>query len=96
LDNDSLLVELVSFLDRNKISPIDFLFQSKSAFPGNGIPYHICYTVDNIIETIDFMKTKKFIVIQSPCRAIALGNKSVAFLFHKDIGIIELYEEKVL
>jgi methylmalonyl-CoA/ethylmalonyl-CoA epimerase len=96
LKNRSICVELVSFLDRKKSSPIDFLFKSKSTFPGNGIPYHICYNVDNITETIDLLKTKRFIIIQSPCKAIALGNSTVAFLFHKDIGIIELYEKSVL
>jgi methylmalonyl-CoA/ethylmalonyl-CoA epimerase len=96
LRNGYVRVELVSFLDRKKSSPIDFLFKSKFAFPGNGIPYHICYNVDNIIKTIDLLKTKRFIVIQSPCKAIALENNTVAFLFHKDIGIIELCEENVL
>jgi methylmalonyl-CoA/ethylmalonyl-CoA epimerase len=94
LENESVRVELVSFLDHNKSSPIDFLFKSKFSFPGNGIPYHICYNVNDIVDTICFLKTKKFLVIQPPCRAVALDNKTVAFLFHKDIGIIELYEEK--
>jgi methylmalonyl-CoA/ethylmalonyl-CoA epimerase len=95
LRNKNFLVELISFLDRTKPSPIDFLFKSRFAFPGNGIPYHICYKVSDINKTIDSLNKENFIIIQHPSKAIALGNNFVAFLFHKDIGIIELYEEKV-
>jgi methylmalonyl-CoA/ethylmalonyl-CoA epimerase len=93
LKNKSILVELVSFLDKTKKSPIDFLFKSDSIFPGNGIPYHICYIVNNMKESIDQLRKNRFIVIQPPNKAIALNNKYVSFLFHKDIGIIELYEK---
>jgi hypothetical protein len=48
LRNEGILVELIAILDIKKKSPIDFLFKEKKFFPGNGIPYHICYLVDDI------------------------------------------------
>jgi methylmalonyl-CoA/ethylmalonyl-CoA epimerase len=92
LKNENTLVELISFLDREKESPIDFLFHGKCKFPG-GTPYHICYAVDDLNETITFLKNNKFMVIKTAEKAVALDNKYVAFLFHKDIGIIELCQK---
>jgi len=57
------------------------------------MPYHICYLVDNIEQTIDRLKKEKFMVIQQPLQAIALENRKVAFLVHNDIGMIELLEK---
>jgi aminoglycoside 3-N-acetyltransferase len=63
-------------------SPFDFLYQQ-----------HCKNLIIDMKESIDKLKKNRFIVIQPPNRAIALNNKYVTFLFHKDIGIIELYEE---
>jgi hypothetical protein len=96
LRNGPVQVELVSFLDRNKSSPIDFLFKSKFAFLGNGIPYHICYSVNDIVDIIGFLRTKKFIIIQSPCKAVALDNKIVAFLFRGFFSEVRILRRKNL
>jgi methylmalonyl-CoA/ethylmalonyl-CoA epimerase len=93
LQNGLVLVELISFLDPKKKSPVDFLFKSKFVFLGNGIPYHICYEVNDIAASISYLKEQKFIVIQKPATAVALNNKYVAFLFNRDIGIIELCQK---
>ena len=90
--NHETRIELIQILDDNKESPIDFLF-SKKFFPGNGIPYHICYSVDNLDTAIENLnKTERFIVIQPKSKAPALEGKNVMFLFQHDIGIIEMYE----
>jgi RimJ/RimL family protein N-acetyltransferase len=86
-------IELIQILDENKESPIDFLFKKDFSFPGNGIPYHICYSVDNIDIAIENLnKIERFIIIQPKSKAPALEEKNVAFLFQHDIGIIELLE----
>jgi methylmalonyl-CoA/ethylmalonyl-CoA epimerase len=55
-------------------------------------PYHTCYEVTNIDFEINFLKSKKFILISSPKQAIAFNYKRVAFLFNRSFGILELLE----
>jgi methylmalonyl-CoA/ethylmalonyl-CoA epimerase len=91
--NQTTLIELISILDDSQKSPVDFLFKKKFSFPGNGMPYHICYVVNDIEQTINRLKKEKFFVIQPPSQAPALENRQVAFLVHHDIGMIELLEK---
>ncbi|MDR1385736.1 MAG: VOC family protein [Planctomycetaceae bacterium] len=91
--NQTTLIELISILDGSQKSPVDFLFKKKCSFPGNGMPYHICYVVDGLEQTINQLKKEKFFVIQPPMQAPALENRHVAFLVHNDIGMIELLEK---
>jgi len=87
-------IELIQVLDDNKKSPIDFLFKKSFSFPGNGIPYHICYSVNNIDRAIENLnKNERFIILQPKSKAPALKERNVAFLLQKDIGIIELLEK---
>ena len=81
-------IELLEIYDINKPSPID-LFLSKIG----PTPYHICYKSNNIEEDICLLKSKGFMLVHSPDSAIAFNNKKVAFMFQKDIGIIELVEK---
>jgi len=69
-------------------------------FPVNSIitksgntPYHICYSVDNIDEAIKKLKTEGYILMESPSGAVAIDFCKVAFLYNRDVGIIELVEE---
>jgi len=55
-------------------------------------PYHTCYEVENLKNTIDMLRKNNFIIIQPPIEAVAFSNKRISFLFNKDIGIIELLE----
>ena len=60
----------------------------------NGVmPYHICYEVDNINETINELRKDKFIPLSSPVKAIALENRLICFLFNKEVGLIELLQK---
>lgn len=56
-------------------------------------PYHICYKVWNILWEVNVLKSLGFLVTAKPAGAVAMQNKSVAFLLKKDIGLIELVEE---
>ena len=81
------IIEFVASL--NEKSPVyNLLMQRK----GIGIPYHICYQVENIQKTIDYLKKMKFLVVEAPSPAVALENREVAFMFQKNIGIIELLQ----
>jgi methylmalonyl-CoA/ethylmalonyl-CoA epimerase len=87
-------IELIQILDDNKKSPIDFLLKKSVSLPGNGIPYHICYYVNNIDRAIENLnKSGRFIIIQPKSKAPALKGRNVAFLLQNDIGIIELLEK---
>ncbi len=56
-------------------------------------PYHICYSVTDLEDSIAELEKKRYHVIDPPEKAPCLNNRRVAFLMHKDMGIIELLEE---
>lgn len=56
-------------------------------------PYHLCYEVPKITDAILKLKKKHFIVVENPLPAKAIGGR-VAFLFNKEIGLIELLERR--
>lgn len=55
-------------------------------------PYHICYEVDDVNNTIKELGKKHFIIWQEPHEAVALGGRKVAFLVNGQVGMIELLE----
>ena len=56
-------------------------------------PYHICYKVDNIDESIKNLVEEGYMVVKEKCEAIAFGNKNVCFLYKRSMGLIELVEK---
>lgn len=54
-------------------------------------PYHICYEVDSISEETKNLKAQKFVLV-SKAKMSPLFHANVAFLFHKNVGLIELIE----
>jgi methylmalonyl-CoA/ethylmalonyl-CoA epimerase len=78
-------VELIAPLNGN--SPVNnFLKKNGPA------PYHICYEVSDIDKAVTELKSQGFIVIENISPAPAIENLSVAFLFKKELGLIELVE----
>ena len=86
-DESKTLIELVEPL--NDTSPITNLCKKMH---GCASPYHICYEVENLSEALSEFKSKGYLVTQKPAPAVAIEGKNVAFLFQKDVGIIELVE----
>ena len=85
--NNETLVELVAPEGPN--SPID------EALKKNGpAPYHICYSVDDIDEQCKKLKNEGWTVLIKKSPAPAIGDASVAFLFNKRVGVIEIVEER--
>jgi len=80
------LIELVSPLDDN--SPVKSILNKMRT-----TPYHTCYEIPIIEETIKDLKKQRFILIQKPIPAIAFNNRRIAFLFHKNFGLMELLEK---
>lgn len=79
------LIELVTPL--NDDSPVKSILNKMKT-----TPYHTCYEVPIIEETIKELKKQHFVLVQKPTPAIAFNNKRIAFLYHKNIGLIELLE----
>jgi methylmalonyl-CoA/ethylmalonyl-CoA epimerase len=55
--------------------------------------YHICYETNRLQETIEEMEKQDFRVLVEPVEAIAFDNRKICFLYHVDIGLIELLEK---
>ncbi|MCR5761415.1 MAG: VOC family protein [Sphaerochaetaceae bacterium] len=56
-------------------------------------PYHICYCVNNIDDAITDLCNMRFVIWEEPHEAPAIEGKRVVFLFHSQMGLIELVEE---
>ena len=41
-------------------------------------PYHTCYEVSDIEESIKFLRKKNFLIIQTPVDAIAFNNRKIS------------------
>lgn len=55
-------------------------------------PYHLCFEVDDLNAAVEQMKSAKYIPMGKPLPAYAIHNKNVVFMFHKQLGIVELLE----
>ena len=56
-------------------------------------PYHICYEVSSLDEAVANLEIGGYIVTEKPMPAQALGGRRVVFMYHTQIGLIELLEE---
>lgn len=97
---DTLQNIKICFLEKEGMPMIELLAAVDDFSPVNRIlknvgvsPYHVCYTVSDIENAVKQLRKKRFLIISKPCEACALGNRRVCFLFHKDVGLIELLEE---
>ena len=55
-------------------------------------PYHICYEVADITAAIEALRGQRFLLVNGPVPACAMGDKRIAFLYQKNTGLIELVE----
>lgn len=55
-------------------------------------PYHCCYVVDNIEESIAELKKQRYILVSKPAEAVAFCGSRVCFLYNKNVGLMELVE----
>jgi len=86
IKNGDYVVELIE--PSNDNSPINNILSKI----GNST-YHLCYEIDDIEKSINELKSDKYVIIEVSKEAIAINNKKVAFLYKKNIGIIELVEK---
>ena len=86
LKNEDICVELVSPI--NELSDVYATINRQ----GEG-PYHICFQVENLEESIQSLKIEGWMVLKRPAKAVAFNYKRVVFLFKRGAGTIELVEK---
>lgn len=75
------------------IEPVSDTSPVANMLKKNGVsPYHFCYEVELIYESVRKLKKSGFVLLNKPVHALALENKLICFLFNKTIGLIELVE----
>ncbi len=85
IDSNSILIELVAPTSDSDLYPLLKNYRNQ--------PYHLCYEVKNLDETIIDMEKQGFLLFKSPQKALAISkNAYVAFLMHRYIGMIELLQ----
>ena len=84
----SPMLELLAPIDEK--SPVNRILDTQGV-----TPYHICYEVDDIDAMMTpLRKQHKFVRVSKAAPACAIDDRRVAFLFRKDVGLIELVESK--
>jgi methylmalonyl-CoA/ethylmalonyl-CoA epimerase len=83
------IIELVEGLDKKK-SPVSNYIDKVGV-----TPYHMCYTVFDIEESIKKMIQQKFVLLFNPVKAIAFSGRKICYLFNQNIGLIELLENEI-
>ena len=58
-------------------------------------PYHNCFEVDDITESVASLKQYGYRRLSAVVSAIAFGNRRICFLYHKEVGLIELLEKSL-
>jgi methylmalonyl-CoA/ethylmalonyl-CoA epimerase len=92
IDNVGTRIELIATADENKPSDIDFITRAKRK---TGVtPYHICYEVDDLNQKILALRAKRFAFASDIAPAPACAGMPVVFLYHRDVGLIELLQKK--
>ena len=81
------LIELVAPLSEN--SPVSKIINTSGVNP-----YHTCYEVEDIVNSISNLKSNGFLPLFKPVPAIAIESRLICFLFNKNFGLIELLQSK--
>lgn len=79
-------IELIEAIDEN--SPVSNFLNKNGAGP-----YHICYEVEDIKRSIEYLREHHFIPLFKPVPAIAFDNRLICFLFNKETGLTELLQK---
>jgi methylmalonyl-CoA/ethylmalonyl-CoA epimerase len=75
------------------LAPADADSPVNKTLEKNGVtPYHFCYVVEDMEETISELKKQHYILVSKPEKAVAFCGSRVCFLYNKNVGLIELVE----
>lgn len=87
MDNNGYCVELVTPLCEESV--VYSLYKKLRE-----APYHFCYEVECIEESISELKKKGYVQTQPIQEAVAFNGRRVVFLFNKSMGLIEIVEKE--
>ncbi len=79
-------IELVAPLDGE--SPVDNILKNQGV-----APYHICYVVGDIMQAMEDLYNEGFKPLFFPVESVAMHNKKICYLYHNDLGAIEIVEK---
>lgn len=80
-------IELLEPLDEK--SPIQNILKRN----GN-TPYHICYAVSDLSETIKEVRALGFLPLGKPIPGHGLGDALMVFLYNSNYGLVQIMEKK--
>jgi len=83
---DSPLLELVQPVD--KTSPVSNILKRAGVSA-----YHFCYETADLQKSMEDFENRDFKVLIEPVQAVAFNNRRISFLYHIEIGLIELLEK---
>lgn len=79
------VIELVAPLKPGIPSPVDNFIEK------NGCSlYHVCYDVDDIEEAVDDLFDEGFKPLFMPVASVAMEGHKICYLYHMNVGLIEL------
>lgn len=58
-------------------------------------PYHFCYGVDNMEDSIKKLKSLRFMPTSRPVPSTGMPGRRVCFLYNRNYGLIELVENHI-
>lgn len=83
------MIELISPMGED--SPVT---ETLKSMKNVATPYHICYEVKDFEKAIEILKGRRYILTDGAKPAPAIDGRRVAFMLHRNVGLIELLEEK--
>jgi methylmalonyl-CoA/ethylmalonyl-CoA epimerase len=99
IQTDEIQNTKIAFLSKNEmplielIAPVDDTSPIVKTLDKIGVtPYHVCYEVTNIEQSILELRKQHFIALFRPALAVALNNRKICYLYNKHVGLIELLE----
>lgn len=87
--NDDVKIELVSPLNKDTPSPVDRYIGAGKTYA----MYHVCYETVNIIQAMSELKNQGYFPMEQPTQSVAMNDLKAAYMFHKDMGLVELVEK---
>lgn len=87
MSNDGYRIELVS------VKTEDSVVADTYKKLGN-TPYHICYCSNNLEEDKIELRQEGFLPLGESAPAVAINGNNVCFMFNRQIGLIELVEQR--
>ena len=80
-------IELVAPLEGK--SPVDHVLEVQGV-----APYHVCYVVEDIMSAVEDLFEEGFRPLFLPVPSVAMENRKICYLYHIDVGTIELVSKE--